>query len=98
MKNRIFKDSPFFDEAAQMPVDKDVFAFRMRQSYDFACSCSGTESSTMQIQKIESLPDLQRPPPRANVFRCDCLSDRSGGGIAEQRIGGITWVDEFNRA
>jgi hypothetical protein len=54
MKNRIFKDSPFFDEAGQMPVDEDVFAFRMRQSDDFPCSCSGTESSTMQIQKIES--------------------------------------------
>jgi hypothetical protein len=43
MKNRIFKDSPFFDEAVQMPVDKDVLAFRMRQRNDFACSCSGTE-------------------------------------------------------
>jgi hypothetical protein len=26
-----------------MPVDKDGFAFRMRQRNDFACSCSGTE-------------------------------------------------------
>jgi hypothetical protein len=87
MKNRIFKDSPFFDEAGQMPVDKDVFAFRIRQGDDFACSCSGTESSTMQIQKIESFPNLQQPPPRANVFRCGCFADHSGGEIAEQRIG-----------
>jgi hypothetical protein len=57
MKNRIFKDSPSFDEAGQMPVDKDVFAFRMRQRNDFACSCSGTESFAIQIQKIESFSE-----------------------------------------
>ncbi len=34
-----------------MPVDKDVFAFRMRRRNDFACSCSGTKIVHMQIQK-----------------------------------------------
>jgi len=57
MKNRIFKDSPFFDEAGQMPVDEDVFAFRMRRRNDFACSCSGTEIVHEQIQKIESFSE-----------------------------------------
>jgi hypothetical protein len=69
MKNRIFKDSPFFDEAAPMPVDKDVFAFRIRQSNDFACSCSGTESFLAQIQKIESFSDPSTIAPLANAFR-----------------------------
>jgi hypothetical protein len=40
-----------------------------------------------QIQKIESFAGLQHPAARANAFRCERLSDRSGGGIAEQRIG-----------
>jgi hypothetical protein len=74
MKNRIFKDSPFFDEAAPMPVDKDVFAFRIRQRNDFACSCSGTESFLPQIQKIESFSDPSTIAPLANAFRCGCPS------------------------
>jgi hypothetical protein len=66
MKNRIFKDSPFFDEAGQMPVDKDVFAFRMRQGDDFACSCSGTGIvHDANSEKLNLFPGLQRPPPAA---------------------------------
>jgi hypothetical protein len=69
MKNRIFEDSPFFDEVGQMPVDKDAFAFRMRQRNDFACSCSGTEIvHDANSEKLNLFPRLQQPPPRANVF------------------------------
>jgi hypothetical protein len=31
-----FKEFPVLGEAGQMPVDKDAFAFRLRQSDDFA--------------------------------------------------------------
>jgi hypothetical protein len=82
MKNRIFKDSPFFDEAGQMPVDKDVFAFRMRQGDDFACSCSGTG-----IVHDANSEKLNLFATSSTATTRGCLSDHSGGGIAEQRIG-----------
>jgi len=87
MKNRIFRNSPFFDEAAQMPVDKDVFAFRMRQRNDFLFLAEEPKSFIMQIQKIESFSWPSTPVCAGNAFRCECLSDRSGGEIAEQPIG-----------
>jgi hypothetical protein len=86
MKNRIFKNSPFFDEAVQMPVDKDVFAFRMRQRNDFACSCSGTEIIHEANSEIESFAgNIRRRgqmPFDANVYLI-----AQHGEIAEQRIG-----------
>jgi hypothetical protein len=45
------------------------------------------KSFMMQIQKIESFASLQHPSARANAFRCERLSGRSGAEIAEQRIG-----------
>jgi len=89
MKNRIFEDSPFFDEAGQMPVDKDVFAFRMRRRNDFACSCIGTKIvHDANSEKLNLFPSLQQPPPRANVFDA-AVSDHTaaagllGNGLAE---------------
>jgi hypothetical protein len=74
MKNRIFKNSPFFDEAVQMPVDKDVFAFRMRQRNDFACSCGGTKiihdanSENLNLFAGPQHPPRGQLPFDANVF------------------------------
>jgi hypothetical protein len=81
-----------------MPVDKDVFAFRMRQRNDFACSCGGTEIiHDANSESLNPFAGLQHLPAQAIAFRCERLSDPSGGEIAEQRIGRITWVDEVNR-
>ena len=67
-----------------MQVDEDVFAFRMRQRNDFACSCSGTEIvHDANSEKLNLFPGLQQPPARANVFDA-AVSDHTGGGIAEQ--------------
>jgi hypothetical protein len=98
MKNRIFKNSPFFDEAVQMPVDKDVFAFRMRQRNDFACSCGGTKIiHDANSENLNLFAGPQHPPAWAIALRRERLSDRSGGEIAEQRIGRIACVKEVNR-
>jgi hypothetical protein len=83
MKNRIFKDSPFFDEAVQMPVDKDVLAFRMRQRNDFACSCSGTE--IIHEANSESLNLFAGPQTRlrgADTWVDDQPGSRRGSSTA----------------
>ena len=60
-----------------MPVDKDVFAFRLRQSDDFACSVNWNQKTALsQMREIESV-------------RCDRAQGadavRSSGGDAHVR-------------
>ena len=39
-----------------MPVDEDVFAFRLRQSDDFACSVNWNQKTSLsKIREIESV-------------------------------------------
>jgi hypothetical protein len=82
MKNRIFKDSPFFDEAVQMPVDKDVLAFRMRQRNDFACSCSGTE--IIHEANSESLNLFAGPQTRLRWLILGLMINRVRAEAAQQ--------------
>jgi hypothetical protein len=49
--------------------------------------CRGTEIVHHAIQKIESFSWSSTLVCAGNAFRCECLSDRSGGEIAEQPIG-----------